>query len=182
MDYQLLQQKASQIEMPNLATLSSNTLSSDTYYVMPGLKFECGPGTISGFLLGIDIRIGPNRNMFPKVSLYRNDMGNQYSRVPGSTRTIYLEASNFSLSGVYEYGLSDHISFSMGDVLGIYQPNLDQSVVQFYYQNYESNDHNLHIVPGNDSVTIRNNPGNIEIDKRVLIHPITGEPFVLLKI
>ena len=175
MDYPLLQQKASQIEMLGLATLSSNTLSSDTYYVMPGLEFTCS-GTISGFLLGIDIRIGPNRDMFPNVSLYSPVMGmnNQYSRVSESTRTIYLEASNFSRSGVYEYRLSEQMSFSMNDVLGIYQPNLDQSVVQFYYQGDQNNDHHLYRVSGAESVTISNS--DRQTRRRVLIHPIiTGE-------
>ena len=176
MDYDLLEQKASQIGTANgAATLSSNTLSmnTETYYVMPSLKFSCS-GTISGFLLGVNVKIGQNRDMFPNVTLYSLVSGSTYSRVLGSSRMIQIEANVFSSSGVYEYQLSNHLNFSENDVLGIYQPPSEQSVVELFYQPRSGNENNdIYIVSDGSGVTLIST--NRINNRRVLLHPITSK-------
>ena len=180
MDYDLLEQKASQIGTANgAATLSSNTLSmnTETYYVMPSLKFLCS-GTISGFLLGVNVKIGQNGDMFPNVTLYSLVSGSTYSRVLGSSRMIQIEANVFSSSGVYEYQLSNHLNFSENDVLGIYQPPSEQSVVELFYQPRPDNENNdIYIVSDESEVTIQtmgNSVSRLE-NRRVLLHSITSK-------
>ena len=185
MDYDLLEQKASQIETANeAATLSSNTLSMniERYYVMPSLKFSCS-GTISGFRLGVNVKIASeNRDMFPNVTLYsiESSMGQKitYSRVLGSSRMIQIEANVFSSSGVYEYQLSNHLNFNKDDVLGIYQPPSDQSVVELFYQPrpVDEND-DIYIVSDKSEVTINTvgDPNSRLNDRRVLLLPITSK-------
>ena len=184
MNYDLLEQKASQIETANgAATLSSNTLSmsTETYYVMPSLKFSCS-GTISGFLLGVNVKIGQNRDMFPNVTLYSyvSSRGQRitYSRVLGSSRMIQIEANVFSSSGVYEYQLSNHLNFKKDDVLGIYQPSSEQSVVELFYQLRPDNENDdIYIVSDESEVTIQT-VGNLNSrleNRRVLLHPITSK-------
>ena len=173
MDYDLLEQKASQIGTANgAATLSSNTLSMSTerYYLMPSLKFSCS-GTISGFLLGVNVKIGQDRDMFPNVTLYFNERGNMYSRVLGSSRMIQIEANVFSSSGVYEYQLSNHLNFNENDVLGIYQPPSEQSVVELFYQ--PSPDDIFFTV--SNPMTIQTRGNNRLENRRVLLHPITSK-------
>ena len=182
MDYDLLEQKASQIGTANgAATLSSNTLSmnTETYYVMPSLKFSCS-GTISGFLLGVNVKIGQNRDMFPNVTLYslvsETNQESTYSRVLGSSRMIQLEANVFSSNGVYEYQLSNHLNFSKDDVLGIYQPPSEQSVVELFYQPRSSDENDdIYIVSNENQVTIQTMGGNRINNRRVLLHPITSK-------
>ena len=185
MDYDLLEQKASQIGTANgAATLSSNTLSmnTETYYVMPSLKFSCS-GTISGFLLGVNVKIGQNRYMFPNVNLYsfksRTGQEITYSRVLGSSRMrIQIEENVFSSSGVYEYQLSNHLNFKKDDVLGIYQPSSDQSVVELFYQpRPEAENEDIHTVSDGNEVKIRtmSSDSNRMENRRVLLHPITSK-------
>ena len=186
MDYDLLEQKASQIGTANGAAtddLSSKTLSmnTETYYLMPSLKFSCS-GTISGFLLGVNVKIGQNRDMFPNVTLYslvsETKQESTYSRVPGSSRMIQIEANVFSSSGVYEYQLSNHLDFSENDVLGIYQPPKDRSVVELFYQGRSNNEKDdIYIVSNESQVTIQTtgSPSNRLNDRRFLLHPIISK-------
>ena len=185
MDYDLLEQKASQIGTENAAaTLSSNTLSVDAerYYVMPSLKFSCS-GTISGFRLGVNVKIASeNRDMFPNVTLYsfESSMGQRitYSRVLGSSRMIQLEANVFSSSGVYEYQLSNHLNFNKDNVLGIYQPPSEQSVVELFYQpRPEAENEDIFIVSNENQVTIQTmaSDSDRKENRRVLLHPITSK-------
>ena len=182
MDYDLLEQKASQIGTANGAAtddLSNNTLSmnNETYYVMPSLKFSCS-GTISGFLLGVNVKIGQNRDMFPNVTLYSPGKGNRYSRVLGSCRMIQLEENVFSSSGVYEYQLSNHLNFSKDDFLGIYQPPTNRSVVELFYQPRPDNENDdIYIVSDESEVTFKTlvyDSSRLE-NRTVLLHPITSK-------
>ena len=182
MDYDLLEQKASQIGAADgAATLSTNTLSmnTETYYVMPSLQFSCS-GTISGFLVGVNAKIASqNRDMFPNVTLYsfKSSKGQEstYSRVLGSSRMIQLEENVFSSSGVYEYQLSNHLNFNKDDILGIYQPPSDQSVVELFYQ--PRPDEDIHTVSNGNEVKIQTkaNDNNRKENRRVLLHPITSK-------
>ena len=174
-DYNLLQQKASQIKIPNgYGDLSNNTLSSD-YYLLPNHEFIC-PSTISGFLLGVEVRNDSSRDQFPSVSLYSRDPGQgneRYSPVSDSNRTISVGANVFRSSGVYEYHLSSNLQFSENYILGVYQPPLDQSAVQLYYIT-ESGSRLCRCTVRN-SVRIRQDCVCQE-DRSILLLPITGEP------
>ena len=112
--------------------------------------------------------------MFPNVTLYSLVSGSTYSRVLGSSRMIQIEANVFSSSGVYEYQLSNHLNFSENDVLGIYQPPSEQSVVELFYQPRSGNENNdIYIVSDGSGVTLIST--NRINNRRVLLHPITSK-------
>ena len=181
MDYDLLQQKASQIGIPNgYSDLSNNTLTSG-YYLLPTHEFICSSGTISGFLLGVEVRNDSSRDQFPSVSLYSPEPGKEkYSPVIGSNKAISFGANMFSSSGVYEYHLLSNLNFSRDDILGVYQPPLDQSAVQLYYKT-ESGSRLCHCTvsnPDTEQVMIKQDCVCQE-DRSLLLLPITGEPIII---
>ena len=178
MDYSLLVQKASQIEdSKGEGSLSNNGLgvsNSDRLYAMPNLQFVCS-GNITGFLLGVDIRIDSERDKHLKVGLLNVLSSNRYSKVDGSFRNITLSADNFSTSGLIYYELSDPIKYDSNQILGVEQPDTRKSIVRLYYE--KNNDQNIHGIR-----FIRNNiyrkRNSWSINKaRVLLHPQTSQEF-----
>ena len=146
------------------------------------LPFTCSPGTISGFLLGVEVRNDSSRDQFPSVSLYSRNTGkgnNRYSLVSGSNRTISVGANMFSSRGVYEYRLSSHLNFSVNNVLCVYQPPLDQSAVQLYYSTENGNRLCPFTVVSNPQDTISINQNECQEDRSLLLLPITSEPIII---
>ena len=171
MDYDLLVQKAEQIGGDGTGDLDGNRLGNDRHSIMPSLEFNCS-GTITGFLLGVDvITEDDNRNEYPTIWLWNKTNETTYTRVDDSSVEIILGLSNFSTNGVYQFSLSTPLQFTANQVLGIYQPdNRDDSVVRFYHQNY--NGQNIYKTESDES-TLDN--GNIQINRRPLIHPETSK-------
>ena len=143
MDYSLLVQKASQIEnSEGKGSLSDKRLgvsSFDTLYAMPNLRFMCS-GNITGFLLGVDVRIDSGRNKYLRVGLLNVLSSNWYSKVDGSFRNITLSADNFSTSGLIYYELSDPIKYDSNQILGVEQPDTRKSIVRLYYEDFQGQD------------------------------------------
>ena len=172
MDYELLKQKASQI--PNQGGSPGSALSrlgNNREYVMPSLNFTCS-GVITGFLLGVDIRIDGNRAQFPKIRLL-TVTGNSYSLVPGSERDIKLNAEDFSTSGLYNYTLPVPLQFNNSQILGAQQLAGSVSRVRLYRQPF--NGQNIYrVTMGNNNLYQTTNGGHFT-NSRLLFHPITGQ-------
>ena len=175
MDYDLLVQKANQIatgffDAIGEGDLSGNRLGSDTDWIMPSLEFTCS-GTITGFLLGVDVRTeNGNRVEYPTIWLWNKTNGTSYTRVADSSVKIILGPSNFSTDGVYQFSLTTPLQFTANQVLGIYQPREDDSVVRFYYQNYNGQDI---YETGKDEYTPDN--GDMQPNRRPIIYPETSK-------
>ena len=176
MDYDFLVQKANQIATEFLdifgeGDLSDNRLGSDTDWIMPSLEFTCS-GTITGFLLGVDVRTETaDRVEYPTIWLWNKTNGTSYTRVADSSVKIILGPSNFSTDGVYQFSLTTPLQFTANQVLGIYQPHEDDSVVRFYYQNYNGQD--IYETGEDDEYTLDN--GNIQTNRRPIIYPETSK-------
>ena len=179
MDYDLLVQKAEQIGGDGTGDLDGNRLRMDRHSIMPSLEFNCS-GTITGFLLGVDVRTedasGPgNRDEYPTIWLWNKTDGTTYTRVVDSSVEIRLGPSNFSTDGVYQFSLSTPLQFTANQVLGIYQPRHGDSIVRFYYQDYDGQD----IYEINAEVKVFTlaslGSGDIEINRRPLIYPETSK-------
>ena len=171
MDYDLLVQKAEQIEGDDTGDLDGNRLGNDRHSIMPSLEFTCS-GAITGFLLGVDvITADDNRDEYPTIWLWNKTDETTYTRVDDSSVEIILGSSNFSTDGVYQFSLSTPLQFTANQVLGIYQPdNIDDSVVRFYYQNYNGQD--IYKTESDESTL---DIGNIQINRRPLIYPETSK-------
>ena len=173
MDYELLKQKASQI--PNQggsagSALSRLTMNTDREYVMPSLKFTCS-GVITGFLLGVDVRINGDRTLYPKIRLL-TVTGSTYSLVSGSEREIILNADDFSTSGLYNYTLPVPIEFNDSQILGAQQFAGPKSRVRLYHQPFDGQI--IYRVKFSNNLYQRADSGHFT-NSRLLLHPITGQ-------
>ena len=96
--------------------------------VVPDWNFTCN-STITSLLLGVDIITGETE--YPEVQTWRRN-GNQFTRI--DSKMIMLSPGNFSASGVFQYQLTTPIPVVAGDMIGVYQPKDDDSVVRIYYK------------------------------------------------
>ena len=177
MDYDLLVQKAEQIGGDGTGDLDGNQLRNNRDSIMPSLEFNCS-GTITGFLLGVDVRRTNNNNnnynkfenTSPFIYLW-NKTGERdnYIRVDNSSVEIRLGSSNFSTDGVYQFSLSTPLQFTANQVLGIYQPRNRYSVVTFYYQDYNGQD--IYETYKNEYTL---DEYDKQMNRRPLIYPVTS--------
>ena len=175
MDYELLKQKASQIpnQEGSAGNLSLARLGNNREYVMPSLNFTCS-GVITGFLLGVDIRIDGNRAQFPIIRLLSTVTGSSsYTLVSGSEREIILNADNFSTSGLYNYTLPVPLQFNDGQILGAQQLANSVSRVKIYYHSFEQD--LIWVDRSNDNSSQFSEASGPRINGRPLVLPLTGK-------
>ena len=167
MDYDLLVQKAEQIEINDgRGDLHNMRLRNDRHSIMPSLEFTC-TGTITGLLLGVDVRTKTdNRDEYPTIWLWNKTDETTYTRVVDSSVEIILGPSNFNTDGVYQFSLSTPLQFTANQVLGIYQPAGGDSVVRFYHHNF--NNQSIYDTTDENEYTLST---PIRINRRPLIHP-----------
>ena len=139
------------------------------YLDNPSLEFNCS-GNITGFLLGVDVRTETNNSEYPTIWLWNKTDETTYTCVVDSSVEIILGPSNFNTDGVFQFSLSTPLQFTANQVLGIYQPISGDSVVRFYYQNY--NGQHIYEIDEDDEYTLNNE--DIQINKRPLIYPETS--------
>ena len=176
MDYDLLVQKAEQIGSNRRGDLDGNRLGMNRSSIMPSLDFNCS-GTITGFLLGVDVRAKTdNRDEYPTIWLWNKTNETIYTRVVDSSVEIILGPSNFSTDGVFQFRLTTPLQFTTNQVLGIYQPWDSDSVVRFYYQDY--NGQNIYETVNKNEYTL--GVGDIKTNRRPLIYPETS--IIIIKI
>ena len=91
-----------------------------------------GSGTMNGLLLaGTIMEKTEMRDEYPEIQIWRNTHSNIYTRQ--GREEIKLSPGDFSPDGVFQYNLTNSIAFESGDVLGVYQPSQQDSVVRVYY-------------------------------------------------
>ena len=162
MDYDLLVEKAEQIGGDGNGDLHNKRFKHYKLSIMPSLEFTCS-GTITGFLLGVDVRT--NRDEHPTIWLC-NKTNETDTYIPDKSVHVLLSPSNFSTDGVFQIHLSTTLQFTANQVLGIYQPG-GYSVVRFYYQDY--NGQNIYEISNNvDMYTLSGSP---KMNRRPLIYP-----------
>ena len=172
MDYDLLVEKAKQIGGDGKGDLDKKKLKDNKVSIMPSLEFNCS-GTITGFLLGVDVRT--DRDEYPTIWLWNKTNETTYTRVDDSSVEIILGPSNFSTDGVYQFSLSTPLQFTANQVLGIYQPRDGDSIVRFYYQDYDGQDIYEINAEVKEFTLASLGSGDIEINRRPLIYPETSK-------
>ena len=174
MDIDLLRAKAEQI--PNTQGIySNNILDSNSRYLFPSLRFICST-TITGIIIGVDVRtITDTRNGYPQLEIWSGQI-NQFRQVSGSNRIIELVPDNFTTYGVYTYQFSQPLSVEMDNILGIYQPPHEESVVRVHYENSSNTAYKLNNL-NDDMVNVRNAATSQNLD--LIIYPLTGNVFCM---
>ena len=164
MELDLLRRRAEKISGGKAGEGTGKGLNNE-FRLTPGESFSCS-GTMTGLLLVGAVR--NDRKKYPEIQIWRNTSGNTYTRQ--TSQEIRLNPGDFSPDGVLQYNLTTPISFQSGDVLGVYQPRQQDSVVRVYYD-------------ANASTTyqVSNNPKSITItdvksanDELILMSPISG--------
>ena len=122
-----------------------------------------------GLLLVGAVRTDGGRDKYPEIQIWRNTGDSTYTRQ--GNQNIKLAAGDFSSDGVLQYNLTTPISFQSGDVLGVYQPRQQDSVVRVYYDANASTTYQASNNP-TSPITISNPlPAS---DELILISPISG--------
>ena len=117
----------------NLSSVS-NTSLPHRLRVIPGLNFSCA-GSITSLLLVARIQtVADNRNSYPEVQIWKT-VGQGFMYEKQASQEIRLAAGDFSPDGVLQYNLTTPLPFQIGDMLGVWQPEESQSVVQLFYAN-----------------------------------------------
>ena len=141
--------------------------------LIPDQNFTCN-GTITSFLLGIDIRTG--ETLYPQVQIWRRTNSpsiREYMKV--DFEEIRLDPGSFSPSGVFEYPLSTPMNFQNGDILGVWQPRQRDSIVRIFYSENDNNAPSTYRLGGatNDVYNIDNGFSSTQ-DELILISPVAG--------
>ena len=167
----LLRKRAEKISGGN--TLSDNRLDNELR-VIPGMSFTCS-GTITSLLLGVDVKtfVADSTDQYPEVQVWRySSLFKSYYR--RQRQQIRLAVGNFSTDGVLHYNLNPPMPIESGDVLGVYQPRHNESVVQLFYDddmtapaaNLRTNTNQGLLSPGHNPTVVEN--------QAILLSPITG--------
>ena len=165
MDLDLLRKRAEKVFS---GAMNEDSLD-DRFILLTGNSFSCN-GTMTDLLLVGAVRTGMMRDEYPEIQIYRNTGGGNTYTMQGS-ETIELAEGDFSPDGVLQYTLTTPISFQSGDVLGVYQPAIGDSVVRVYYIQAAATTHQNTNSPMS---SINLNDFSIVTDQEILISPISG--------
>ena len=143
---------------------------NDEFRLLPGESFSCS-GTMTGLLLVGAVRTGGRRIQYPEIQIWRNTGGNTYIRQ--ASQEIRLNPGDFSPDGVLQYNLTTPMAFQSGDMLGVYQPREQNSVVRVYYDINVTTTYRLS--NGNPSSPINLQNLTLVNNQLVLVSPISSK-------
>ena len=95
--------------------------------LFPDIQFTCN-GLITKWIVGAETRISGSR--MPELQIWRNVSGNTFTKISSS----FLIPSETDNSNVHEYTPDPPLMFHDGDILGVYQPPVNESELVLYYQ------------------------------------------------
>ena len=167
MELDLLRIRAENI--PSVTCTCINEGLDGEFRLLPGESFSCS-GTMTGLLLVGTIMTDGERDKYPEIQIWRNTGGNTtYTRQ--ASQEIRLAAGDFSPDGVLQYNLTTPISYQSGDVLGVYQPLGNASVVIVY------RDFNVSSITYQDIIDPSSPINLIDlslVNEHIFISPISG--------
>ena len=162
MELDLLRRRAEKIPGSNFSDEGLN----DEFRLLPNESFSCN-GVMTGLLLVVTIlNVGEK---YPEIQIWRNTGGSNYTRQ--ASEEIRLNPGDFSPDGVLQYNLTTHMSFQSGDVLGVYQPFLLDSVLRVYWQFNSTSVTYKNSFNPLSPINVLNLP--IMTSEKILISPIT---------
>ena len=165
MELELLKRRAEKIPGGGAGRGTGGGLDNE-FRLLLNESFSCSGNLTSLLLVGIVRTVG--RDEYPLIQLWRYTGSNIYSRI--GSEHIRLNPGGFSPDGVLQYNLTTPISYQSGDVLGVYQPRQQDSVVRVYF---DSNTSTTYRVENNP--TSLNSLSSLAVhNERILLSPISG--------
>ena len=177
MELELLKRRAEKIPGGGAGEGTGGGLPDNEFrLIIPFESFSCS-GNMTGLLLVGAIRKNmTRRNQYPEIQLWReiDQSNNTYTYCRQDSQEIRLNLGDFSSDGVLQYNLTTPISFHSGDVLGVYQPRQQDSLVRVYYDSNTSTTYRVENNP--TSITIPNSSSSsaVHYNERILLSPISG--------
>ena len=169
MELDLLRRRAEKIT--NNTGTNEDSLNGE-FRLLSESSFSCS-GNVTGLLLVGAVRTDEGRDQYPEIQIWSPPQKNMYTRK--GREKIMLAEGDFSPDGVLQYNLNTSLSFQSGDVLGVYQPPKNASVVRVYYDSSESTTYQLSKNESSESVIkILGNTKTFN-DQLILISPISGQ-------
>ena len=151
---------------------AGNFFLNEEFRLLPNESFSCN-GTLTGLLLVGDIRADQGlRNQYPEIHIWRNTGGNTYTKQ--ASQEIILNQGDFSPDGVLQYNLTTPIPFQSGDVVGLFQPRQQNSIVRVYYDSSASTTYQVMGTNPTSMIPIPNSLSSTVTDELILISPISG--------
>ena len=155
---------------------------NDEFRLIPYESFSCS-GILTGLLLvGTVHRKKMRRNQYPEIQIWScnssiscstTGVEHQYIQLQASQK-IRLSEGDFSSDGVLQYNLTPPISFQSGDVLGVYQPPEQNSIVSVYYDSKTSTTYQINGTNQTSLIAILSTSSSFRYTERILISPISG--------
>ena len=170
MELELLKRRVEKIPGGDAGEGTGGGLDNE-FRLIPYEGFSCS-GNMTGLLLVGAIRTSLGRDQYPEIQIWSFNSGT-YTRQ--ASQKIRLTEGDFSPDGVVQYNLTTPIiSFQSGDVLGVYQPREQDSVVRVYYDSNTSTTYRVENNP--TSITISNSSFSTAFhdNERILLSPISG--------
>ena len=125
-------------EFINIAELETALQSSPVNHyqqqrIVPALSFSCR-GAVIRWLVGARWEgSGGQQTQFPDLQMWRSDAsdsnGNTYIRITSTTLTAAEESPN----DIYTFTPASLMEFQEGDILGIFQPRMERSILSLYF-------------------------------------------------
>ena len=178
MELDLLRKRAEKISPSDESNSTGDSLT-DEFRLLLTESFNCS-GTMTGLLLVGTIKsvTGPeSKNRYPQIHIWRHtDNGSTYTKQDMYSQEIRLTEGKFSPDGVLQYNLTTPIPFQSGDLLGVYQPPIDNSVVRLYYDDSQIAT-NTYQISGNvmsSSINLKDLPLTAIKNETILISPISS--------
>ena len=100
--------------------------------MIPGINFACN-GSITGWTIGANWQTGGSRDSYPYLLIWRSAGGDRYTL---EDRTELFVSDDGRRNGFYTFnGTTDPpVQFQAGDVLGIFQPPENKSIIGLYFE------------------------------------------------
>ena len=125
--------------------------------IVPHINFTCD-GAITKWIVAGRWDDGGMHDWYPDLQIWRSSGTNMFTKM-GNT-TLRVEGGSRSIS-YYEYSLTTPLSFQVGDVLGIFQPDGGKSRLRLYFESgvgprnyYETLTSNDVVEPPSDMFTL----------------------------
>lgn len=158
------------VDRAKLESLVGAQVNGDQLRVSAGMSFQCS-GTLTSLILGVAVwRESVIRNSLPEVQLWSRE-NDTFTKM--ESRQISFTPEDFNTDGVYRYNIVPPIEFDVGDIIGIYQPQLSRSSVIFYY--IPSTVPQLTFLASGNSVDTVNLNSFVLMNESLLMHPITSK-------
>lgn len=142
------------------------TAGGNNQEIYPYTRFTCN-GSISSWTFGAQW-FGSSSSI--ELQIWRTSDGRTYTKVGSTTIT-----ANKSSSKLYQYPVSPPLPFVAGDILGYYQPDIQQSQLQLYFEENGRSQSGYYYTTSNASSVLNLDSGNVNVRRQVLIDVTTGE-------